>query len=580
MKRILHEILHPFADPSLPPSQNYSPLDVRAEMLGKDTVDALFTKDNAISGIARLFCTFLGSSEAELSLRKGVHTLVEDRLRRVALAEDPAERYSFSPLGLKSRPHPLDALARTQLGLETATPSGGGWRFGLSALCWWFAAVTTALWVWIRFGKAAPETHRVEIASQDFWSPQRWQPYLSAFAEAGVGLDRFALVLERGESEQFKNSGITLINPATAPVHRSRWWRESMGPLIRLGIRIASILMRHRSPQVQLVAYECLHQAMLSLRISRIAHAVSARAYLDIVEYNPIHNLKAVILGRHGTRLIRLPHSEMDGHGFNLSYLGYDSFLSGGGYQGHHLADGWSPRCINLPVGMVQNDRRTVSDNRVAPEVERAVSTQLAAKRKMLVYFGSSSVPGIDRPVCDLLAEAWRLVQQHDDWFLLIKPKVKNAVYQVIAADPRLDGMLDHPRVVAVRYAERLGEPCPVGWVLSRMALGISIFGSVQLEALCRGRQHLSYYPVPKKSPLWDRLINAGILYDNVAELGLRISQLMSGQRPDKEIYDWVHQEFDPFGDHEALTRVARVVLDSDTSMKEKLQERNGEQHG
>ncbi|MEO5374249.1 MAG: hypothetical protein H7840_08205 [Alphaproteobacteria bacterium] len=559
----LRRLAHPFPPSPLVANQIYSPLDAAAEPLAAAVVERTLTNEPAVAAIAAAHVRFLDHPEGGRCLAKGLLTVFEERLRVLALRLDPPERHDFDPVPIPDRPHPLDPFLSAELPVSHPAPGfGAGWLVA-SAVFWGVALIAKASWVLIRHGRRTVEPRYWKIAAQDFWQPARWESLVAGMASEGVTLDDLVFVLERREGI-LDGSRLTRLDPEALPVPRGDWLRRVMGPAVRLAGTVTVLLARHgRDARVAVAARESLHQAFHALRFLRTGYTLRAEAFLDIVEYNALHYLRAIILGRHGIRSVRLPYSEVDSRGNGVAWLGYDLYLGGGTYAHDHLRLGWSPRGRAVAIGQIGNDRAMAAGTLVQPRYAEDIGGRLARGSHMAVFFGSSRVAGLDPIVTTLLRCLWEEIRERPGWFLVVKPKHTEQLYRMIENDPTLSDLLTSDRAVLLRYEVPGLEVCHASWLIERMSLGASVLGSVIIESLTRGRPHVAYYPAVRDTPLLDKLRGEGMLAGDAAALRERIGAILDAPRQVRFDDAWFRTAFDPFGDDRALARMARVILDN-----------------
>lgn len=507
-----------------------------------------------------------------MALRKSAHAVFEDRMRVIALRLDRPEGYGFSSVSVPADQHPLDGWAEASLRqaaalpVTTQEPSGGGTiRLWFSAMAWSAALLGAAgRHLLSRYPEAAP--CHADVATPNFWPEDRLRPLIDAARENDLWRDgSIVVVKERGDIPMPASLPVQAYDPLTSRVPRRVWWNSVILPSLRLVARAAMLLLRHgRDPRAAFLISESCHLACLSVPIWRTGFALRTRFYLDSAEYNAVHALKAVIFRKFGMKVIRWPHTLMDGHGVNLSFLAYEMFLSAGLYEWRHLSTTWSSRCKPLAVGPLQADRRMRGLQRLNPSYRSWIEDRLTQGVRMLVYFGPTFMPTLHGPALDIARLLIEAVSKQPTWILVIKAKIANALYEGMDADPGLNGWRQNTQVLPIEYETPGAEMCPAGWLIERMELGVSLLGSVQIEAVVAGKACVAYYPIFQPSPARLRLRAAGLFFDDLADFGGAIEKWLSGRTKIPRHFDWFKDNFDAAQPGEALDRVVRLLFGKD----------------
>jgi hypothetical protein len=377
------------------------------------------------------------------------------------------------------------------------------------------------------------------------------------------------LVMERGDNQLLRNGQFPTLDPGKLPVPRGEWIQHVILPGLRLVVEVFPtwILALRDARVVELIA-ECFRQASDTLLIWRVAFNLQFESYLDVAEYLPTQNLKGIIFRKFGGRLVRWPHSQMDLPGSGLSYLGYDVFLSFGKYQAQTYGASWYPNCRNISVGHLQNDKRRAAGPRVLQEYEAAIMKRLERDQKLVVFFGPSLVQGVQPLVLDLLAMVQSLLANRSDWLLVVKPKSATGFYDSVVNDLEFKSQDETSNVIYLRFQSPELEVCPAGWLIDRMKFGVSLGGSVQVEALTLGKPVFAYRSVWQDTPYNQKLVECGLLHDNVRSLELTLLRFIENPDAYAIPYEWFREAFDPFGDDQALNRVAKLLFSAEGSSR------------
>lgn len=569
---LAQKVFYPFPVFMLTPGGFYSPLDMAAERMSLASVEALFQESQLARAIGHAYARYLDDPEAGRALKKGYHVTYEERLRTLALRLDPPTAHGFDSVSLPTGSHPLGKYAQ----LDLANLGGGdqsfGVRRGLGNSVWhWLSAMGRGLLflvratiLLVRYGVSHVEPKYCRVASPNFWPEDRWMLLKQAGEELGIWAPGALLfVMETGNNQELHIGQFPALDPGRLLVPRSEWIRHVILPGIRLLLEIFPTWVRALPDAriVELVA-ECFRQAYGSLSIWRVAFNLRFDWYLDNAEYFPTQNVKGIIFRKIGGRLVRWPHSQMDMPGSGLSYLGYDVFLSAGEYQTRTYGTSWYPNCRAISVGHMQNDRRVRAGQRVLPEYGSAITERLERGQSLAVFFSTSLVQGIQPLVLELLAMFWRLLANRDDWFLVVKPKGAHDLYKLMVNDSRFAGWEETPNVICLRYPTPGLEVCPAGWLIERMKFGVSLGGSVQVEALTQGKPLFAYRPVCQTTPYTQKLTECGLWHGNIESLEKALLQFIGNPNAYPIPYEWFREAFDLFGDDQALTRIATILLE------------------
>jgi hypothetical protein len=558
-----------FAPLPVPSGQYYSKLDVVAEAISGDRVDTFFHAPAAVR-ITAAMVRYFGDPKAQLALKKGYHVAYENRLRLVALDADPPSANGFEPFPLPKPRHPLDPWAARDLAANTETPVSVP-TVGLGARTLHVAMAAGRSLVFLaeacavqfhRAGRQAPPL-RSAIATPNFQAPERWQPFLDAALSIGRWRrGNMTVVRLRDDIRMPPNGEFQTLNPARIAVPRYKWLVAVLLPAFRLVGVMVPLLLRHcgDARAVELVL-EAIRQARHSVVIWRVGFNLECTVFIDNMEYHAHHAVRAMVLRKFSIRVVRWPHSEVDSPGAALRYLQYDAYLNAGPYPQRAFGDTWDKSCRAVAVGYPQHSRAMKKSFPVRPDYDRAIRSHLAADRKMLAYFGPSEVQGLKPFTRDLVAALLSLVERHDNWFIVIKPKLRDYFYDQIANDARLRNLATHPAVVCIRYPEPGIEVCPPGWLIENMTCGAGGPSSVQIEALTSDKPYFAYFPVAPDTAYKAKLRTQGLLHTDLVSFGGALGSFMDGQHIDID-FAWFRDMFDPYGDDAAMLRVAEHLFD------------------
>lgn len=591
---ILRNPLRPF--PKFPgaPGQWYSPLDFRADAAGVPLVERAFADCAALRSLAGALGQLVGDDErGQLAMKKMLHAAFEDRLRALAVAADPPESYGLGPLDLPPTRHPLDTSLAGELGITVSRASWNDrlWhRVELTALA--AAVVGRAVWIWIRFGKFRVNPRVCRLLALNAWPESRWVAIADALARNAYFAANEMLAEVNATTHQgltipqtvssssaqaaptstlvnriwrnWKSTRVTLrrfeniptIFPPELPVSVWSWLRDAIVGSARLAVR-ALVVGFGGGGDARVVegAIQALRVANRALDARRLTSAVRFDTCVDNMEYDPRHILIGALAPT--AKIVRLPHSEMDTPGVGLSYLGYDLFLSGGTYQADTFGHTWRNGTQASAVGILQNHNEPVH---VSLDYQATIAAELNKGRKLAVVFGPSGVESVWPPFLELLDIILDIFEGRKDWLVVVKPKGSDKLYEEADRNPALARKLRDGHVMCMRYPHPGREVYPAVRLIEQMELGICSGGTVLLEALCRNRMVMAYFPVVGETPLNRHLIDLGILHTTRESFCATMQTFVDGPRTQAIPFVWFRERFDPFGDDRTFDRIAEIL--------------------
>ncbi|NQV82513.1 MAG: hypothetical protein HQ494_01720 [Rhodospirillales bacterium] len=538
-----------------------------------DAVEAVFTAHPAAHRMTRACIDFLGDAEAERVLKKGFHQVIEERMRFLALRADPPSAYGFAADGIiPPGDHPLDDTARAALGDDDQLAAFAPVRYGLpmrgthlfQIVIRSILFVSEAVEIYFRFGVRNPKRQSFRVGTPHAINQNNWGAMRKALEDLDMWTDdALVTVLDRPDLTPPPPGAPPCIDLEAAPVDRRRWWTEVMRPGLRLLRAALWNAFRHPGDPVSVqLSLEAIKFTRASLPIWRLAHNLQLGSYIDAEEYTVRQGLKSIILGKQGTQLVRWPHSQMDDQGVALSYMSYHLFLSGGPYVSRISSATRAPRCKDGFVGLYRNDSHMIANQSVDKTYDHAVTTHRNTGGKVLAYFGAGPDPHVAPIYRASLYAALRQVAMRDDWMMVIKTKGHRpyGMYSGFVADSPLFAELQKAgKVVLVDYFRPFFEPCPAGWLIDVMDVGIGT-GSIQIEALTQGKPTLSYMPVGDDSELNNTLRDHALWHETVDGFEAALADFLDNPTQTNIPYDWFREQFDPFGDDQALSRIARLL--------------------
>jgi hypothetical protein len=580
---MIKKLLYPFELFSCGPGQIFSPLDAIAEQGGVKIVEEFFRNCAAAKQTSRAFQLFLDDDEAERALKKGYHAIFEKRLRNRALVHDSAEKNYFDPVKVSRRPQPLDIHAENELRhlsgrkLPPLTISTiDKLRHFLAVFLWGLVLLGSLIAIPVVHGMGRGKQYKCKVALPNQGSNSVLEYLRGGAKKYGLWKPNTIITVLENPIHVPPLEDIPTIHPRQLKVP-PKYWLQTMVPAVTIMcIHLYTLLfINFRDPRITTLIGECFHLAVLALKLIPIAANMKVDSYLDSAEYNPIHNIKGILFRRFGTgALVRLPHSQIDTRGSSLSFLGYDVFYSSGPYQYDEYGDTWSPRTQKFITGAFRNDDYFMSTETIAPNIQEVVDRALKGGKKIIALFGTSSVEGLKGPTNDVLQVLLELVLQRDDIFLLVKPKGKGRddwMGPLLRSFGYYSGHLDG-KVYVVDYSETDIEICPSGWVVRKMSFGVSFGGSIAIEALSAGKTSLLYYPVSKRTRYEKELSRRGMIFSTVSDFETGLHALLDKVQLPKSDYAWFQEQFDPYGDDQALARFLSAILCCENSDKVMLQ--------
>ena len=571
-------LIDPYPAPPFVPNQLYSTGDALAERYGVAMVENLFHASSSVGRLVRAHVRFLRDVEAERALKKDLHGVVETRARHVALRLDSPSAYGFSEIGLSDVSHPFDQMICAELRklstyfdgpIEFNLPKFPRTRLLMSVFLAGSHTILSASLTALFQSAQKVEPSSAKLAAPNFGDELLWRGIRAAAAEQGVpeGCD-LAIVRERANGRRVPKTGFRVLELATMKVPFARWVCQVYWPTIRHSVTIMLMAaLRPTDVTALVVARIALRQSRQAQQAWCIAFNLSFDHYMDNIEYTAQHIIKGIIFRKFGGRILRWSHSDMDSFGVSLSYLGYDTFVTAGSYPAEAFGSTWWPGCRTVSVGHVMNDRRIRQPVKESnEEYLQMIDRRLSKGQKMVVFFGPSEVPGVDKVVRNVITTIKNVIEKRDDCFFVIKPKLSDKMWSFIHADSDLRDIENHPDVICIHYSSDGSEHCPSSWLMRKMTCGSGGIGTTLTEALSLEMPYLTYFPVVADTPRLEILKKCGVMHDNLFSLASALELILETPDSFQVPFDWFHQRFDRFRDDRALTRFAEHVFSTPLS--------------
>lgn len=561
-----------------------SPTEFIVQRRSLELVEQFFSNSRLARAASSALAQYFDDPEADRALKKAFHCVYEDQLRALALhidlenATNKGEVDSSNGLvAVSTTPLSHSSFIKRDIATCGVTINHANNIFNHLSILWslWLAVLSEAVyflasivWIFVRHGTRKCEPVSCRVATSNFMPEHYWTPLRDAFESLGDWSDRhLMIVMDRTNNKETYLGQFQCIHPDQLKVPRIPWLRRVVFPGVKLFfvvllISIASI----GNARCLLLLLECFRQAVVSLEIWRLAFNLSCTYYIDNVEYAAGHYARAIIFRKFGGQMVRWPASQMDTQGCALSYLGYDLFLSGGNYQEREYGASWSPRIRLRSVGIIANDQRFLDAAQQSDSwLTERIDSHIRAGGKVVAFFPGSLVVGTPfewkMPIIDILVELRRVLAKDPGWLLVIKPKGSHeALYDWMKAEPRLSDWLEEDSVVSIRSGVRGTGNFAAGWLLERVNLGVCDGGSIQAEGLVQGVPMIAYRPLWADTPFVRTLTQCGLCHTKPEELRMALLRYMHAPESCDVPYKQFRKWFDPFGDNQAMIRIAREL--------------------
>lgn len=558
------------------PGHPLSPLDAEIERSGVSLVDAYFAQSDVAKKVSAAFTTFMGDVEANRVLKKAMHISFEQSMRGAGIELDPPDNHGFGQVSPLVDRHPMTAaLLRgaslttkdVSASVESSTSTQKLWG---ALLSWTLVLPVAALFTTLRYGRFSVTPRRAVIASPNFWETDFWETLRDIIIARGEWQeDTLLFVNERPEEMPAWAERIEL-NDCHVPV--LYWISHVVGPSVVLSMKAIWTAMQSKNDARDL---ECvirgLNLAASSFHGHRISLNVKARYYLDIADYSTQHGLKASFFRRVGMQLFRWPFAQIEAPGTPLSYLDYDIFANAGPYQAETYRDTWRSGMKTLSVGQLRNDQRIAEGVRLQADIATKIQDQINVGKKLVVIFAGNDDAGFLQAGIDMYKTVIPMVADVDPWFVVIKPKKRETpkgAFQQALSNPEVGRAAAANNVMVLPHDGTYLEVCTSGWLIEKMTFGITMPGSVHLEALARDKPAIAYFPISQETPLRQWLKSESLLHDSLDGLRSEVAKQLDSKTTTAYDFEPVKRWCDPFADRQALDRLVDLLMshESETS--------------
>ena len=544
------------------PGTRYSKLDALAESSGATIIDQFFRDHSSLRRLAMtLSCILKDEERGDLALRKNIHWMVEARLRTLALRADPPTEHGPLSLWVPRGDHPIDPYIIGALGLTCSQIS---FRYKLmhfiEVFTIAFALSIRTLWVGVTDCRKYAGRQKCKIIAANAGTEERWLALLDALSNHGFAPSKeFLAEIDHTTEKNFQT--LKVIDRRNYHISLRSWLHFLLPASTRIVFSaLKSVVISPHKPLVREAAIQLMRAGNRLIEVARFLDSVEFSVYIDNQEYDTRHILIAALKPL-GARVVRLPHSDMDTPGVGLSYLGYDQFFASGNYQSEAYDHTWGRSVMSIATGPLQYDSRyrtfTNKKNKYSDFIETAVQRQDC----IVVVFGPSDSKRSWTLLCDQLSCLIDPLERAKQWTVIVKPKPGTPLSRELKKDPRLSGWLTDQRVICLEYPSNSNEIYSSTYLMEIMSFGLTLPGSVQTEALSRGRPVVAYSPVIAETPLNRHLKDLGLLHHKLDDLSGKFEQLIHNTQSRFVDYSWFRTAFDPFGDDQALKRLANDLL-------------------
>jgi hypothetical protein len=552
LRDIFRDLIDPAARHPLPPGVSSDEMELRIGPTALTTVENLSATESFVAA-ERVLARFFGDERAGLALKKSTLTSLEGRMRWVV--QCPAS----PPV------HDLDPLARRGLGLNAANAefsAGAAWRSGINLVSRILDVMASGIALCCRRPVMAVAVRRFRLAIPAILARDFYQPLVEAFRARG-DLGEDSLVVINDGTTDWRVDGAPLLALAQMPVPVPRMVSRYLGPATLASFRLLAVAWRWRGqPEARQLCVEAIRLIRDSLSFYLVSSNVVPEILLDAEEASAAHILRAMVLGKAGTRVARWPHSAIDSPGALCAYFGYDLFLSSGPYQARTYSSTWWPGTRSHSVGTLRQSREMNTESSVREDICAAVEAHLEKGGKVCGCFLPSWLPVLSSLYEEPIRRAAGLIAGRPDWMLVVKPKGLKSylgLRELLAAGPLWPDVLEQDgRIIIADYEVDGVEICATGWLIAKMACGVGV-GSVQYEAIVTGTPVFGYYPWLLGSPMQQQLIKAGLLHRDADGMEAALTVWLEGK---SEIQiEWFKENLDPWADGGAISRILDILV-------------------
>jgi len=556
----------------------------RAQATSLDVTETLWRELSAARQIGKALNDFFQDPHGEYALRKALILDVEWRLEAIFAAGELAEETGRTVrLAAAS---PLDGAILDVLSRRAGSPRrmvdlwdrepyrraerrhAAGARFrGLARSVLWLGGVPLRRGLRWRAPRVRPF---FKVASDNKWAPGFDVTLGRADDVFLVDGERIriedALVLLNPHQpgaprEAYTAAGIAVVEPERLPVPLDFWIRDATPRLARFLVAALAV----RGPFAGVVVRKAIDIALAATAFRVLLQHVGIGVLTSVVEYDPMHVIKTLLLNRDGGAQVRLPHSHMDYPGAALAYLHYDIFWSAGEYLPTMWGGSWSPHTRAMSVGLLFGHMAEGSAENASPGALALVSRLRSEGRRVVTVFTSSNAEATYAPQANsdidfqMLTLTLNGCARLDDVVVLIKPKLGHDAF---LDTPRFQELLG-PHIAAGRVHlvhPRWSTGCAAGYLLHRSEVNVAYGGSVVIEALLAA--------VPVIVPLvgathmtpFVRKFLGTVFFEDDTEFQEAFRALLDGKRASSFDVGVVREWFDPFEDRGAIQRMRDAV--------------------
>ena len=552
-------------------AQAYCPLEVLAEGTGATSTERLVSQSIPISKIGEALNALLDDKDGERAFKKALHSIIEERMRSMAVTVENPLCWGLDKLTVDPGPHPLDTYCASELSRVSGRDIGSdltrqGWhlKIGLKQsvqirgrlVLGSTYVVARALYILFARGKWKTEPTNTVALLSNFWSAEQFELLSEAASSAGFNAPgQMMMLVDR--TQELPAEGYEFLYQQHLKVPALKWVQEVVFPTGIFALKIVMATFKW-DPLIPFVAFEGIRAAIEAQKVWLVAMNVRCKTVSDVIDYLPTIAIKGAIFRKTGAKLLRWPTTQVDTYGSLLSNSPHDHFVESGNYLSSTFSSNWRCPQGGRAIGQIQSDIRVSASTRVDPELKQKID-RLRMRKKLLVYFGHSPETGVTRMLVDTLRVVVEAIERHPDWFLIVKSKRRlvntksrqTAYMEIISSLSEYQRWASNEQIIFIDYVSASEEKCPTGWLLDIMDLGSGDHGSIVGECVAVSRPYVSYAPILYPTPLKQKLMEAEILSTNIDLFRERLDNALEGKIPRLDP-DWAKWAFDPYQDGRA----------------------------